>query len=480
MRQLIAVSKIDKHDKGIADKLRGIGPGSMVLNLGCVAVLNRKQEEIDENVPFDEMRRREEEYFRSPDFDNVPEQYLGGRQLIKRLAAIQQARIRSTLPGIIDQLTDEVKLKKLELRKMPPPITSEMDCWALYTEIIKNYRNEIQARAEGFYMDDTQLPEEVTSSRRDRGAENNGTTSAADQPTDDRIAYQLYVRQKRCSERIRKVFSPFFSPEYKRKVMGLLGENAAVALPNFPSFSIIERLYRVEHEKLSEPCEDLIEAFVDYLKDITVEILHDVLADESSYKDNIIHKLTDIILRSIDENEEQCRKDVQQMLEMEERVYTLNPEYMIKVNQVKRQIQEKKLVLKSGKLIIWWQESRALNFSASTGVAAATTPNLIIDGVTIDVGESTNEEQAAIDVQLALYSYCRIVEKRVTDQVGQLCYYRFMTKCVLALETKFTTAFTSATLLEWMREPFEQVQKRESLKASIQAMGKALLAGKNA
>ncbi|CAF4172614.1 unnamed protein product, partial [Rotaria magnacalcarata] len=40
-RQLIAASKIDKYDKGIGDKLQGIGPGSMALKLGCVAVLNR-------------------------------------------------------------------------------------------------------------------------------------------------------------------------------------------------------------------------------------------------------------------------------------------------------------------------------------------------------------------------------------------------------------------------------------------------------
>ncbi|CAF1563934.1 unnamed protein product, partial [Adineta ricciae] len=46
-RQLIAASKIDKYDKGIAQKLVGEGPGSMKLQLGCVAVLNRNQDEIE-------------------------------------------------------------------------------------------------------------------------------------------------------------------------------------------------------------------------------------------------------------------------------------------------------------------------------------------------------------------------------------------------------------------------------------------------
>ncbi|CAF1090832.1 unnamed protein product [Rotaria sordida] len=76
-RQIIAVSKIDKHDKGIAEKLQGIGSGSLFLPLGCVAVLNRKQEEIDAKVPFEEMRRREEEFFQTnPAFADVPKEYL--------------------------------------------------------------------------------------------------------------------------------------------------------------------------------------------------------------------------------------------------------------------------------------------------------------------------------------------------------------------------------------------------------------------
>ncbi|CAF2909604.1 unnamed protein product [Rotaria sp. Silwood2] len=139
-RQLIAVSKIDKFDKGIGEKLQGIGPGPMVLKLGCVAVLNRTQEEIDQNIPFDEMRRREQH-----------------GQLVKRLALIQQERIRSTLPSIIDELKKEIKSKKSELKQMPPPVTSEMDCWVLYTDLIKKYGEIINARVNGVYDNEMQL-----------------------------------------------------------------------------------------------------------------------------------------------------------------------------------------------------------------------------------------------------------------------------------------------------------------------------------
>ncbi|CAF1245933.1 unnamed protein product, partial [Didymodactylos carnosus] len=75
-RQLIAVSKIDKYDKGIEDKLRGLGPGSMSLRLGCVAVLNRLQEEIDQKISFNETKKRERDFFkRHKAFKHVQDTY---------------------------------------------------------------------------------------------------------------------------------------------------------------------------------------------------------------------------------------------------------------------------------------------------------------------------------------------------------------------------------------------------------------------
>ncbi|CAF4453852.1 unnamed protein product, partial [Rotaria sp. Silwood2] len=92
----------------------------------------------------------------------------------------------------------------------------------------------------------------------------------------------------------------------------------------------------------------------------------------------------------------------------------------------------------------------------------------------------SNEHQAALDVQIAMSAYCRVVEKRIVDQVSQLCYHWFITRCALVLDSKLSSAFTSAILFEWMREPFDQQQKRENLKKIIDAMERALIMGQNA
>ncbi|CAF1383451.1 unnamed protein product [Rotaria sordida] len=460
-RQLIAVSKIDKFDKGIGEKLQGIGPGSMALKLGCIAVLNRTQEEIDQNIPFDEMRRREQKFFGSNKaFKDVPERYLGSGQLVKRLALIQQERIRSTLPSIIDELKKEIKSKKSELKQMPPPVTSEMDCWALYSDLIKKYREIINARVHGVYDNEMQLKiEESTVATIDVFGITTITQISNDR-FDERIAFQLYNRQKECREKLHSSFAHFFSSEYQTLVLNLLEENTGVTLPNFPSFSIIERLYRAEQNKFRKPCEDLIESYTEYLKLVLIKILNQVFAEETSYKYQILHKLTDIILRTIGESEEECSNDITKMLEIEQRVFTLNHYYMDTVNKIKKKYQEYNDSVKSNEYV---------QFSS----------RFAIDDFVIDLSNVSNEHQAALDVQIAMSAYCRVVEKRIVDQVSQLCYYWFITRCALLLDSKLSSAFTSAILFEWMREPFDQQQKRENLKKSIDAMDRALVMGQS-
>ncbi|CAF0866737.1 unnamed protein product [Adineta ricciae] len=459
-RQLIAVSKIDKFDKGIGEKLQGIGPGSMVLKLGCVAVLNRTQEEIDANILFDEMRRREESFFRTNQaFVNVPERYLGSNQLVKRLARIQQDRIRSTLPSIIDQLKNEIKSKKTQLKSMPPAVSSEIDCWSLYTSLIKKFNETINARVHGVYDNEMQFKLDALSVQTITSA-----SLEVNNRFDDRIAFQLHNRQKDCQNAIGKCFTNFFSTTYQQLVSKLLEENAGVALPNFPSFSIVERLYSSERNKLKKPCEDLMESYAQYLKTILIKILHEVFVEETSYKYNLIHRLTDIIMRSIDASYECCSNDITKMLEIEQRIYTLDFYYMDSVNKIKRRCQEHFDNLKS----------------PPDAKKTANSTLFYVNDFTVNLSQLSHEHSAVLDVQIAMTVYCHVVGRRVVDQVSQLCYYWFITRCALMLDSKLTAAFTSAVLFEWMREPFEQQQRRENLKKSIDAMEQALLMGQNA
>jgi hypothetical protein len=54
----------------------------------------------------------------------------------------------------------------------------------------------------------------------------------------------------------------------------------------------------------------------------------------------MIHRLTDIILKTLNENEELCSNDIKKMLDMEQQVFTLNQYYMATVNKIKQKLQQ--------------------------------------------------------------------------------------------------------------------------------------------
>ncbi|CAF4059349.1 unnamed protein product [Rotaria sordida] len=252
-RQLITVSKIDKYDKGIRDKFQGIGPGSMALKLGCIAMLNRTQEEIEQNISFDEIQRHEQEFFR----------------------------------------TNKKHLKMYRNDILGP----------LYTDLIKKYREIINARVNGVYDNEMQLKIEEPIFTTTNLSRTTSITQTSNDRFDEQIAFQLYNRQRECRDKLHNSFTDFFSTEYQRMVLKLLEENAGVALRNFSLFSIIERLYHAEQNKFRKPCEDLIESYSEYSKRVFIKILNQIFAEETSYKHQIIHKLTDVILCAIDESE---------------------------------------------------------------------------------------------------------------------------------------------------------------------------------
>ncbi|CAF1246528.1 unnamed protein product [Rotaria sp. Silwood1] len=258
LRQLIVASKIDKYDKGIAEKLLGIGPGAMELKLGCVAVLNRNQDEIDQNISFEEMKRREAEFFikHHEAFQHLPDEFKGIDQLVKKLATNQQDRIRSSLPQVIDELRKQIREKKNELKNMPIAMTSEQDCWIKFQSMINTFRESIRAKVNEDYDVLTrinminlsnQASSEVVDSRILFKIDDTATDSI---PCDDRLAYHIYRFQRKFQDELTKSFSNFSSMGYYKLILQVIDDATGVSLPNFPSYRIIERLFHQELQRL--------------------------------------------------------------------------------------------------------------------------------------------------------------------------------------------------------------------------------------
>jgi hypothetical protein len=410
-RQLIAVSKIDKFDKGIAEKLSGNGPGSMKLQLGCVAVLNRNQEEIDSNTSFEVMREREKQFFikHREAFHHLSDEYKGVDQLIKKLAIIQHGRIRSTFPETIEELRKQIRTKKAELRAIPAAMTTEHECWTKFQSMINTFRESIQAKVSGDY--DFRIRSNIFSTESAVASTVNDAVtdkSIFSAPGDDHIAYHIYKFQRKFQEELRNSFSNFAASDYNRLIMMAIDYATGVSLPNFQSFKIIESLFREELTRLPSICFNLTKKLHDYLNSTLLKIFHQTF--DKDYP-RLVQRLKEVIISKIDEAEERTIERVQDILDMENRLFTLTQEYMIVVNEKKSSNTiENKESGEQVKLPVPPQPktagsnvskiSQLVTYSQTTTTGPTTNDSINLLG--------PNEAQAAIDIQISLDTYSKV------------------------------------------------------------------------
>ncbi|CAF1276579.1 unnamed protein product [Rotaria sp. Silwood1] len=519
LRQLIAASKIDKYDKGIAEKLLGRGPGGMQLKLGCIAVLNRNQDEIDENISFEDMKKREAEFFikHHEAFQYLPDEFKGIDQLVKKLAIIQQDRIRSTLPQVIEELRKQIREKTLELKNIPIPMTSEQDCWMKFQSMINAFRESIRTKVNGDYDISTRInmitfnnhtSSKILDSIMLSSLKTN-ENSIDSMLGDDRLAYHIYRFQRKFQDELTKSFSDFFSSDYYKLILQAIDDGAGVSLPNFPSYQIIERLFHGELQRLPRTCFALIERIRDYLKESLWRILYQTF--DTQYI-RLVEQLKDVIVQQIDMAADRATGRIQEILDMEYRIFTINNLYPDKVNEMKERLNKKekeqqgeaapppitmsvvapptvqidstqrpdyKKLLKP----ISVSKSEALiskpEDSSSTVKPEMLTSTSLTTSMMIPSSHKLtfNESLAAVDIQITLESYCLVVRKRIIDTISQICYHQFITKCALVIDQVLTIACPSSDLLRFMKEPAEQTSRRENLIRTIKAYEDALRLG---
>ncbi|UJR16782.1 hypothetical protein I4U23_003681 [Adineta vaga] len=181
-------------------------------------------------------------------------------------------------------------------------------------------------------------------------------------------------------------------------------------------------------------------------------------------------RLKEIIVKQLNDVKEKLLEHVLEILDMERRVFTLNHYYMDTVNKIKEKNKKENNADNQPSIAA----SASVNFSK-----VAVLPNLKTSTTssTIAYASVSNEAQAAMDIQIALHSYSKVVEKRMTDSITQACYYKFITKCALKIDQLLSTSIPSSQLLQYMREPHKQTVLRNKLTHSIQAYEEALQLG---
>ena len=103
LRTLGVVTKTDRIEtgKGFAAKMRAEGAGHIKLKLGYIAVKNRSQQEVDENMTLDEARRGEQLFFESdPRVRDLDRANWGMDTVIERIVEIQSQKMSEFIPKV--------------------------------------------------------------------------------------------------------------------------------------------------------------------------------------------------------------------------------------------------------------------------------------------------------------------------------------------------------------------------------------------
>ncbi|CAF1246511.1 unnamed protein product [Rotaria sp. Silwood1] len=195
--------------------------------------------------------------------------------------------------------------------------------------------------------------------------------------------------------------------------------------------------------------------------------------------------------------EDRAHERVQEMLDMEYRIFTINNLYMETVIDLKGQNKNEKGqqgeaapppipltdVSPSTMKVDCIQKRKSKNdleekqtlkpevltsTVLTTSMMSASSHKLTFD-----------EAVAAIDIQMVLETYCLVVKKRIIDTISQICYHHFITKCALVIDQALTNACPSTDLLCFMKEPTDQTIRRENLMRTIKAYEDALQLGQS-
>ncbi len=120
---------------------------------------NRTPEDLEENISFEEMKQRETAFLAShhKEFGQLPDEFKCCEQLVRRLAHIQHERIQSPFPRLFEQLKEQIRLKRNELKTIPAAMTTEQECRRKFQAMIDALRKSTHAKLTGDYHQKVEL-----------------------------------------------------------------------------------------------------------------------------------------------------------------------------------------------------------------------------------------------------------------------------------------------------------------------------------
>ncbi|CAI5480054.1 unnamed protein product [Closterium sp. Yama58-4] len=378
-RTLAVVTRVDRAPDGLYKKIQG---NSVGIGLGYVCVRNK----TDADASYEDARKAEDACFNNhPELSQIESHSRGIPALAQRLTELQAKRVADSIPRIRQAIQKALAAKESELQTIPPAATSNAAALGIVSSTIQKRRDMMSGVINGKYG-----PFQSENALH--------------------YAARLHEKFNEFEAKMRKVLPDFLGTNYSERCKEALKEVAGVSLPNVLDQAMVKQLVQEVVDSIEVPCLLLVNDCFSYATEVQQGVASRVCGVYPGLN-NLVHVQGLNVLR---EAKESASRFVQDMLTKEKRViFTINHYYMDTVSKVHVKIADFKKAKSSAPNPAYYvQVPSVKDFASSTASLA----NLI-----------SNDDQAARDLQVNMFSYAKVMHKRLCDVIPMEIRMRFET-----------------------------------------------------
>lgn len=396
-RTIGVLTKPDLVDKGGEDEVMAVLQGlRKPLRLGYVMVRNRSQEQVKNNLSLEEAKVQETAYFSGHShYKTLDASFFGVGNLAGKLTTVLVSRIQATLPHIRDEVKSKLKEVSSKLAELgqgaPADVTQRRMEFGKYVNAVIG---DVQASTDGNYSLPTfmQYGHELRVMARIREG--------------PQLKFQTAIRD--LMPKSEDEDDPWSVDALMRRIREMRGRE----LPGSMRPEVAEALVMEYVMAWGPPAHDLVDEVAKILEEVCFKVIqHHIPRDQyPTFQSEIKTVVAGVISARIQEVHGKCGVDG--LLTDEQKPFTMNHYFMDTYNKI--MIDKFSAVVDQHMTLAEELQAEYVSQGTIKGACAAL-KNWF--KVRYTIGNKSNEQQEAEQLQMVLQAYWKTSSKRFTDNV---------------------------------------------------------------
>ncbi|KAL3151207.1 hypothetical protein ABBQ38_013050 [Trebouxia sp. C0009 RCD-2024] len=435
-RTVGVVTKPDRADPGIRDRLEATGAEYLRLDMGYVAVRCRTPEELLQGISAQESREREQKFFREhPELKHIGEEYKGIPALSRKLVQIQDQCIQSHLPTLQKEVNLKLQAAQERMRRMQGVISTDAEA----EKCLSGMLEKLHRRLVGLV---SASPEVFAGDHKARDLHVAPRVNEMLEKYTDQLWHAVggreFFKTQACHDMLK---------EHSVEVRG-------VTLPNFVGDRVFNGIFaEAIYSNLKPSAKDLVHNVHKYMEEVLWKLIEDVAEAFPRLK----AAMKALVQEELEALACLATTNAMYIVKGEKHVFTNNGSYMTLLDKMKAHVR---------------QEDNPKDGSSDTSSNPKDEDLENLD--VLKVGESNNE-QALVDLQLSLAAYTQVVVKNLGDSIPKLVYAQLVGKVTKSLTSMIRDGLCTVgdtRLIDYMHDP-QRVAAYRQLQEVVENLKKA-------